>query len=171
MAVVRERTARLRKGELDVSDFTIKNSVALLRRLAAAGLKLYLASGTDEQDVVAEAEALGYADLFEGRIYGAVGDVTREAKRIVLDRILADIGEENVARVVTFGDGPVEIRQTRKRGGLAVGVASDEVRRFQLNPAKRSRLIRAGAHLIVPDYSQLDGLLALLGVGPRGKRN
>ena len=29
-----------------------------------------------------------------------------------------------------FGDGPVEIQEDRKRGGLAVGVASDELRRF-----------------------------------------
>lgn len=38
-------------------------------------------SGTDEVDVIKEAEALGYAHLFEGRIYGAVGDVTKEAKK------------------------------------------------------------------------------------------
>jgi hypothetical protein len=53
----------------------------------------------------------------------------------------------------------VEIRETRKRGGFSIGVASDEVRRFGLNLTKRSRLIRAGASLIVPDYSQLAYLL------------
>ncbi len=51
----------------------------------------------------------------------------------------------------TFGDGPVEIRETRKRRGFSIGVASDEVRRFGLNPAKRARLIRAGVNLIIPD--------------------
>ena len=66
--------------------------------------------------------------------------------------------------MATIGDGPVEMRLTRKRGGIAVGVASDEVRRFGLNPAKRSRLIRAGADVIVPDYSQLPQLLAVLGL-------
>ena len=64
--------------------------------------------------------------------------------------------------VVTFGDGPVEIRQTRKRGGFAVGVASDEIRRFGMNSSKRTRLIRAGADLVVPDFSQLDQLLGAL---------
>ena len=127
-------------------------------------MQLYLASGTDEQDVIAEAQALGYAHLFQQHIYGAVGDVTKEAKRIVLDRILNDIGAANVGRLVVFGDGPVEIRETRKRGGLAVGIASDELRRYGLQPAKRSRLIRAGAQAIVPDYSQLDQLLRLLGM-------
>ena len=164
MGLVNERTLQLQRGELDVTDFTVKKAPELLQRLHDAGVKLYLASGTDEQDVVAEAETLGYAGLFEGRIYGAVGDVTVEAKRVVLDRILRDIGAENVAQMVAFGDGPVEMRETRKRGGLTVGVASDELRRYGLNPGKRSRLIRAGADIVVPDFSQLDALLGLLGV-------
>jgi hypothetical protein len=115
--------------------------------------------------VRAEAEALGYASLFEGRIYGAVGDVAQEAKRVVLERILGGLGGGAMGQVVTFGDGPVEIRETRKRGGLTVGVASDEVRRHGINLAKRCRLIRSGAHYIVPDFSQLEALLRLLGVG------
>jgi len=164
MGLVRDRTAQLQRGELDVSDFTVKKAPALLQRLHAAGVNLYLASGTDEKDVVAEAETLGYAKLFDGHIYGAVGDVAVEAKRIVLDRILQDIGPANVGQVVAFGDGPVEIRETRKRGGLTVGVASDELRRYGLNPGKRSRLIRAGADIVVPDFSQLDALCNLLGV-------
>lgn len=164
MERVRNRADKLRRGELDVSDFTVKNAPAVLRKLQKAGIKLYLASGTDEKDVVAEAGILGYADAFEGRIYGAVGDSAVEAKKIVLDRILSDIGQENAPRVVTFGDGPVEIRETRKRGGIAVGVASDEQCRYGLNPSKRSRLICAGAHLVVPDFSQAQDLLHLLGL-------
>ncbi len=164
MGLVRGRLAKLRKGELDIGDFTVKHAPLFLKRLRAAGVRLHLASGTDQQDVEAEAVALGYAELFEGRIYGAVGDVTQEAKRLVLDRILNDIGAENVRHVAAFGDGPVEIRETRKRGGLTVGVASDEVRRYGPNAAKRSRLIRAGAHLIVPDFSQGAALAQMLGV-------
>lgn len=154
MERVAARLRKLRTGELDASDFTLKGAPAFLDRLHRAGVRLYLASGTDLADVVAEAQALGYAPLFENRIYGANSDATQDAKRIVLDRILNEIGNDAMARVVMFGDGPVEIREARKRGALAVGVASDEVRRFGLNPAKRSRLIRAGAHWIVPDYSQ-----------------
>jgi hypothetical protein len=90
--------------------------------------------------------------------------VAVEAKKVVLDRILHDVGPQGITGLVAFGDGPVEIRETRKRGGLTVGVASDEMRRFGLNPSKRSRLIRAGAHLVVPDYSQLDTLLQTLGI-------
>lgn len=164
MELVRERLRKLKRSELDVADFTLKNAHRFLQRLRTAGVKLYLASGTDERDVEAEAEALGYGALFEGRIYGAVGDVTIEAKRVVLDRILTDIGSANAKQVVVFGDGPVEIRESRKRGGLAVGIASDEVRRYGLNASKRSRLIRAGAHVIVPDYSQMEALVCLTGL-------
>jgi phosphoglycolate phosphatase-like HAD superfamily hydrolase len=162
MELVNERTGQLRRGELGVEDFTLKNAVALLHELHGSGVRLFLASGTDEHDVVLEAEALGYASLFEGRIFGANGDLTHDAKRAVLERIVAKIGADNAHHIATFGDGPVEIRETRKRGGLTVGVASNELQRFGLYPEKRARLIRAGAHLVIPDYSQLGALLGLL---------
>jgi bifunctional ADP-heptose synthase (sugar kinase/adenylyltransferase)/phosphoglycolate phosphatase-like HAD superfamily hydrolase len=162
MEVVRARVAKLRRGDLCVEDFTMKNAVPLLRALAGKGVRMYLASGTDEDDVVREAQELGYADLFTGGIHGATGDVTREAKKIVLDRILEDIGPAAMDSVVTFGDGPVEMRETRRRGGFAVGIASDEVQRFGVNRDKRARLIKAGADLVIPDFSQLQNLLSLL---------
>jgi phosphoglycolate phosphatase-like HAD superfamily hydrolase len=164
LALVHERIGRLRRGELCVDDFAVKGSHALLGALHAAGVKLYLASGTDEQDVAAEAAALGHAALFDGRIHGAVGDVKVEAKRIVLEKILSEIGRDGAGTLVTFGDGPVEIRETKKRGGYAVGVASDELRRFGWNMKKRARVIKAGADLVVPDFSQWRALLSLLGV-------
>ncbi len=61
-----------------------------------------------------------------------------------------------------MGDGPVELRECRRVGGIAVGIASDEVRRHGLNPEKRVRLVRAGAHIIIPDFSQADQLLNFL---------
>ena len=161
MAMVRRRVAKLRRGELDAGDFLIKGARQFLEALCARGVKLYLASGTDQADVAAEAETLGYAHLFDGRIFGAVGDIKVEAKRVVLQRIFSEHGLTG-SEVVTFGDGPVEIRETRKRNGIAVGLASDELRRFGPSPAKRSRLIRAGADLIVPDFSQRDKLLESL---------
>ena len=69
---------------------------------------------------------------------------------------------------VTFGDGPVEIRATHKRGGATVGVASDEVRRFGLNRDKRARLVRAGADVIIPDFSRMGALLDFLRVKGAG---
>jgi rfaE bifunctional protein kinase chain/domain len=163
LEMVSSRVGKLRRGELSTEDFQIKGAHKLLEALHSAGVKLYLASGTDQADVVAEAEAMGYAHLFEGRIFGAVGDINIEAKRVVLERIIRE-HRLGGAELATFGDGPVEMRETRKRGGVAVGVASDEIRRFGLCPAKRTRLIRAGADLVVPDFSQLAALLATLGL-------
>lgn len=164
LEMVREREKKLQHGELAPEDFTIKNAVPFLMRLYQAGVKLYLASGTDEEDVKNEAKALGYDYLFEGRIYGAVGDVNKEAKKIVLDRILDSIGTSEAGQIITFGDGPVEIRETHKRNGITVGVASNEQRRYGLNSHKRTRLIKAGADIVVPDFSQMDQLLELMGI-------
>jgi rfaE bifunctional protein kinase chain/domain len=163
LKMVRVRETRYRSGELGPEDLTLKNAIPFLEKLYNKGIKLYLASGTDEEDVIREAETLGYAELFEGRIFGSVGDIKMDAKKKVLDQIFAVIGSET-RRLVTFGDGPVEIRETRKRGGLTVGVASDELRRYGLNEHKRQRLIKAGADIIIPDFSQYVRLLEMLNI-------
>jgi rfaE bifunctional protein kinase chain/domain len=164
LKMVTERAKKFDNGELSLEDFTMKNAIPFLKKLYDSGVKLYLASGTDVEDVAGEARVLGYDHLFEGRIYGAVGDVNKEAKKIVLDRILDSIGSSASRKVVTFGDGPVEIRETNKRGGMTIGVASNEIRRYGLNESKRTRLIKAGADVIIPDFSQLDQLLDLLNI-------
>jgi rfaE bifunctional protein kinase chain/domain len=164
LEMVKVRQMKFNRGELSREDFTLKNAVPFLQKLYDSGVKLYLASGTDEADVKDEAGFLGYNHLFEGRIYGSVGDISKEAKKIVLDRILDKIGETASGRVATFGDGPVEIRETKKRGGVTIGIASNELRRYGLNESKRSRLIRAGADIIVPDFSQSEQLLDLLNI-------
>jgi phosphoglycolate phosphatase-like HAD superfamily hydrolase len=164
LLMVNEREKKLQHGELALEDFTLKNAVPFLMRLYQAGVKLYLASGTDEEDVKNEAKALGYDYLFEGRIYGAVGDINKEAKKIVLDKILDSIGTTESGQIITFGDGPVEIRETHKRNGITVGLASNEQRRYGLNTHKRTRLIKAGADIIISDFSQMEQLLELLGI-------
>lgn len=151
--LVNQRLAKLDRGELDISDFTVKGAVTFLRNLKSAGVRIYLASGTDDADVKFEAERLGYSDVFDGGIFGSVGHITKDAKKVVLERILTDIGGAS-GQLVTFGDGPVEMRETVKRNGYAVGIASDEMRRFGHNGEKRSRLIRSGAQAIIPDFSQ-----------------
>ena len=162
--MVDARMARLQSGELSTDDYMIKGSRRLLEALREAGIELFLASGTDEEFVLAEAAALGVDGFFTGRIFGSIGDPKVEAKKVVLERIVSEVGPRALDGLVTFGDGPVEVRETKKRGSYAVGVASDEPRRFGWNLAKRSRLIRAGADLVTPDFLQGKKLLALLGV-------
>ena len=161
MQMVNQRIARFNSGQLDINDYTIKGAVQFLNILRQKGIKLYLASGTDRQDVIKETKVLGYADFFDGGIYGATGDITKYSKKIVIEKIMS---ENNLAgpELLVLGDGPVEIRESRRRDGIAIGVASDEIRRHGLNMEKRTRLIKAGAHIIVPDFSQTDALSALL---------
>jgi phosphoglycolate phosphatase-like HAD superfamily hydrolase len=159
----RGRLAKLSAGHLQREDFHVKNALPLLERLRQQGVMLYLASGTDRDDVVDEARALGFEEFFGDRIYGSVGDVTVEAKRLVLDRIIKE-NQIDGSSLVCFGDGPVEMRETRKRRGIAVGVCSDEKRRYGFNPAKRARLIRGGAAVLIPDFSDLESIFGLLGL-------
>ncbi len=161
MKIVNKNIAKLQNKEFDTLDFTIKNAVNFLKDISGRGVKLYLASGTDVEDAINESKMLGYYDLFEGRVYGALNDISRYSKKIIINNIITD---NNLAgpELAIFGDGPVEVRECRKRGGIAIGVASDEIRRYGINQRKRTRLIKAGAHIIIPDFSQAKTLLEIL---------
>jgi bifunctional ADP-heptose synthase (sugar kinase/adenylyltransferase) len=161
MQMVNQRIGKFTNGQLDISDYTMKGAVNFLDALKARGVKLYLASGTDCHDVINEAKVLGYAGLFDGGIYGAVGDISKYSKKMVIENIISQNNLQG-SELVVFGDGPVEMRECRKRQGIAIGVASDEIRRHGLNMEKRTRLIKAGAHILIPDFSQSDRLLDLI---------
>ena len=161
LKMVNNRIAEFKAGRLGVEDLVMKGSVEFLSFLSERGVKLYLASGTDQADVEREAELLGYASLFEGRIFGSVGRVDADPKKVVIADILSSINVPPT-RCVIFGDGPVEMREGRRQGLLSVGVLSDEVRRHGSNMAKRSRLILGGATVLIPDFSYRKELLELL---------
>ena len=110
----------------------------------------------------AEAAVMGYAQLFDGGIHGAVGDLKIEAKRVVVERIIEGGGMSG-AELLVVGDGPVELREGGRHNALRLGIASNEICRYGLDLTKRSRLIRAGADLVIPDFSQMDRLLPFLG--------
>ena len=62
-----------------------------------------------------------------------------------------------------FGDGPVEMREAKKRGLVAVGILSDEKQRYGANLSKRERLILGGANLLIPDFSMANELKEICG--------
>jgi len=161
MKMVNERLEKLKKGELDVSDFTLKGAVSFLAGLKEKGVTLYLASGTDVDDVINEAKVLGYADLFSGGIYGAMRDVSMFSKKMVIEKIIID-NKLKGNELAVFGDGPVEIRECRRFDGIAIGIASNEIRRYGFDQEKRSRVIKAGSQLLISDFSQYQKLLKLL---------
>ena len=157
---IKERVARLRSGEVEPQEMMVPGAVPMLETLRARGVSCYLASGTDEVYVLDEAAALGLSSYFAG-IYGALDDYQNYSKKMVIERIL-DENHLSGHEFVTFGDGYVEIEDTRAVGGIAVGVASDEVNRQGVNEWKRRRLIEAGADLIIPDFRQHEQLASYL---------
>jgi phosphoglycolate phosphatase-like HAD superfamily hydrolase len=148
------RLKGLESGAIDPETLTVPGSYALLEKLRERGVRLYLASGTDEAYVLKEAALLGVAPYFEGRIYGARRDYQTFSKKMVIDRILKENGLQG-EELMGFGDGYVEIENVKGVGGLAVGVASNERERQGLDEWKLERLIRAGAHAIIPDYRDM----------------
>lgn len=161
MVMVNKRIAKLKNGELSVDDYMVKGALSFLESLKSKGVKLYLASGTDKADVINEAKEMGYADLFDGGIHGAVGDISKYSKRMVIDKIISENKLTGNELLVT-GDGPVEIKECHRFGGIALGIASDEIRRYGLNEEKRTRLIKAGADILISDFSQANKLIELL---------
>lgn len=160
---IHERIAGLSSGRLKPDDWLVHGARAWLERLRARGLKLYLASGTDEPFVWREAKLLHIDHFFEGRIYGALDQYQNFSKKMVIDRILQEnriLGQNLLA----FGDGYVEIQNTHEVGGLAVAVASDEAHNGsgRVDEWKRQRLLGVGADVVIPDYREPDLLLEIL---------
>jgi phosphoglycolate phosphatase len=161
MERIRGRLAALAGGGAAAEDWTVPGSHALLEELRRRGLTLYLASGTDLKFVRHEAELLGLTPYFGEHIYGALDDYHNFSKKMIIERILRDNGLHG-EELLGFGDGFVEIEEVRRAGGVAVAVASDEVRRRGVNAWKRDRLVRAGADVVIPDYRRHQQLLQYL---------
>ena len=164
---VGQRVAALKCGAVTPDDLTVPGSRELLARLRAAGLPLYLASGTDLNYVLDEAAALRLDHFFQPHIYGALDDYKKFSKALIVQQIIHALEASrrvNPGGLLGFGDGFVEIEEIKRVGGVAVGVASNEESRVGVNAWKRKRLIEAGADVIVGDYRRLDELLRVLGL-------
>jgi phosphoglycolate phosphatase len=162
MTRINNRRESLRSGKVDPADYLVPGTYGMLASLRDRGLRMYLASGTDERYVVEEAELLGLVPYFGKQIYGAVDDFRSFSKKMVIDRILRENDVEG-SSLLGFGDGYVEIENVKSAGGVAVAVASDEAGRSGKPDAwKRNRLVGVGADLVVPDFRETDALLGYL---------
>lgn len=160
VAQVRERQAKVANGHAQRDDFLVAGSRSLLEALQARDVELTLASGTVVDAVEAEQEWLGLADYFEERVHGPDPLVQHAFAKIDVMQQLLERHRLPGSTLIGFGDGMVEIQNIKTLGGVAVGVASDEVRGGgRIEPWKRERLIEAGADLIIPDYTELNRLL------------
>jgi phosphoglycolate phosphatase len=147
------RIEDIRTGRKSREEFIVFGARATLEDLTSRGVTLYLASGTDEADVKREAELLDLARYFGPHIYGAKDDYKTFSKKMVIDRILRENAISG-ERLLAFGDGYVEIENTKQAGGLAVAVASDEAHNGEgrIDEWKRQRLLGVGADVVIPDY-------------------
>ena len=187
-ARIEHRVVGLKEGTIDVLDMVVPGTFDILDNVRARGLDCYLASGTDQPYVLDEAAALGLTPYFAAgcslsgdgcvRIYGALDEYRRFSKAQVIQDILRTYHLHG-GQLLAFGDGFVEIEETKRVGGIAVCVASDEVHppdavhphdeahrgnasSHGIDEWKRERLIQAGADVIIPDFRDQETLLSYL---------
>jgi phosphoglycolate phosphatase-like HAD superfamily hydrolase len=163
------RREAIRNGAVDREKHLVYGSTGLLEELRRRGLHLYLASGTDEPFVKAEAELLGMVPYFGSHVYGALDDYKKFSKKMVIERILRE-NQVPGEQLLALGDGYVEIQNTKEVGGLAVAVASDEANNGsgEFDAWKRNRLMEVGADVVIPDFRDAIPLLeCILDGAPR----
>ena len=154
LAKIRERTERLAAGDEKKEDFLIPGSVAFLRFLRQKGIAIYVASGTDDADVRREAELLGVLPLVQS-VKGAPMRKKDCSKEAVIREIL-ERSSLSGSQLLVVGDGKVEIQLGREVGALTIGIASNERQRDgSFQQKKLEKLQKAGADLIVPDFTPL----------------
>ncbi len=158
--IVDERMRALEEGSVSVDQMLVPGSLQVLAAFRERSIVCYMASGTDREYVIREAKALGLYQFFQS-VFGALDDPSQSNKRLVIGQILQTRQIEG-GELVTFGDGFVEIEETKRVGGVAIGVASNESQRSGIDKDKRKRLIDAGADAIIPDFSQLSDLIPFL---------
>ncbi|HPO08849.1 MAG TPA: HAD family hydrolase [bacterium] len=160
---IKDRVHGLESGELQPLDWVVPGAMDIVRELHERDITMYLASGTDRPYVMNESGVLGLHPYFgdSERIYGALDDYKSFSKRMIIQKILKD-NDLSGPGLVTFGDGYVEIEDTKTVGGIAVGVATNEAERVGIDEWKRNRLIQAGADIIMPDFREAKEVVAYL---------
>ncbi len=160
-ARIRYRLDELRQQKAPPEKYLVPGARELVAALKERGLRLYLASGTDQQYMREEADLLDMARYFDGRVYGALDDFRSFSKKILIQRLIAD-SEFQGSEFLGFGDGYVEIENIKEVGGVAVGVATAEPECRTVDEWKRGRLAGVGADFIIPNFLERDELLHAL---------
>ena len=159
MGKIRHRREDLRSGRVAPDELMVPGARCLLDAVQERGLKLYLASGTDQPFMQEEARLLGIDSYFAGGMYGALDDYKNFSKKILVERIINESDYQG-SEFLGFGDGFVEIEVVKSVGGRAVGVATDEPDCAAVDTVKRDRLAAVGADWIVPNFRAHNELMA-----------
>jgi phosphoglycolate phosphatase len=160
-----QANARIRavlRGHASPDAMAVSGSRRFLQELQRRNLLLVLVSGTELRDVRHELQVLKLAEYFEPRVYGPVNQDPTFSKFTIMQELVAQglPGESLMA----IGDGPAEIQAIKRIGGLAIGLASNEITGTGIDPLKREHLIRAGADLIIGNYRCWRTLFERLGL-------
>jgi phosphoglycolate phosphatase-like HAD superfamily hydrolase len=158
---IKHRVEELEEGRASPEAYLVPGARRLIEGLKERGLKLYLASGTDQEFMRREADLLDVSRYFDGGVFGALDDYKAFSKAILIQRIIAS-AECGGDEFLGFGDGYVEIENVKQVGGVAVGVATDEPECRRVDEWKRNRLAGVGADFIVPNFLDYDELMAAL---------
>ena len=157
MLEVQRRRDAVTMGSEEAEKYMVRGGMAFLKALQDRGVTMYAASGTDEEDVQAEAAVLGFAGFF-AEIAGAKRTTDDCSKEAVLRRLVSP-----GRNLLVVGDGKVEIALGREAGALTLGIASQDApdcRIEAMNEQKYRRLAAAGAHAIVCDFRKTEEILA-----------
>lgn len=150
---IADKKRGLADGTISPEKLLVNGSIEFLKSLQDAGISLYCASGTDQPQVREEAKLLGLEKYFGENIFGALDEQVRQcSKELVIKRLIEE-SHLKPEELLSFGDGFVEIESVTKIGGYSVGVATNENDCGKVDSEKRIRLIKAGAKIIVPDFS------------------
>lgn len=160
-AKIRHRLEELESGAAPPEKYLVPGARKLLEALHARGLKMYLASGTDQVYMRQEARLLDVERYFDGGVFGALDDFRSFSKKILIQRLIAG-AECHGDEFLGFGDGYVEIENVKEVGGVAVGVATAEPECQVVDQWKRKRLAGVGADFIIPNFLSHRELLATL---------
>lgn len=158
---IESRIEELRGGQVSPERYLVPGAREWLDLVSERGLRLYLASGTDDANVKEEAALLDIARYFDGRIFGAQEDLASFSKALLVQQIVSRTGFSG-EELLVFGDGFVEIEEVKKVGGVAVAVATSEPACLTIDNGKRSRLVRAGADFVIPNFAGAEELAGTL---------
>jgi phosphoglycolate phosphatase len=148
---IRHRLEELSSGAVSPEKYLVPGTRELLEALKERGLKMYLASGTDQVYMRKEARLLDVDRYFDGGVFGALDDYKSFSKKILIQQVIAG-AECKGAEFLGFGDGYVEIENVKEVGGVAVGVATAEPECAVVDEWKRKRLAGVGADFIIPNF-------------------
>jgi len=155
-------------GKIRRSELLVPGSEEFIRYLR---VPLYVASGTDIKPVRESIVFLGLGGYFDGeKIVAATADNPEQcAKQMVVKKL---VREKNLreGELLGIGDGRPELENTRDQGGVCVGVLTPDSSFYDNGmykshftvEQKRERLLEAGAHVLVPDFSCARALIEVL---------